>query len=327
MKKNVKKILTGLTGAAMLASGATEAVVAEVANVVEANETVAASFEKVANVQGVFSFNQNTVTPADEVFNLFGTAVTGICAKPDFALTSVDKDYYVNVGGKIAYSYTRSLKDMASKSRNMLCACATSNATAQAHVTGVPISDVLELAKLDKDANALAVKSSDGYTAKFSLQYLLDKDAMLVYQVGGKDVPTGVQLWVPETVAKYFVRDVVDLEVISEAVAPLDQRDEAFQAEIALMNTVEDTFSVGKAMTFEGYADDLGDAIAAVEFSMDGGATWTTYETAKASPALWVNWHFEYVPEAAGTYQLSVRARTLSGKVSPLAANVVFSVQ
>ena len=59
---------------------------------------------------------------------------------------------------------------------------------------------------------------------------------------------------------------------------------------------------------------------------MDGGETWTSYATEKASSKLWVYWHFGYTPAKAGNYQMSVRARTVSGKISPLAANVEFTV-
>ena len=326
MKKSTKKLMTGITGAAMLASGMAQTAVAETPAAVV--QEAATDYVKVANVEGTFSFNQNIKTPADDVFNIFGTAVTGICAKPDFALTSLDKEYYVNVGGKIAYSYSRDLKSMASERRTMLCACATGPATAQASVTGVSLENVLDLSALAEDANVLQVTSSDGYKQKFSLSYLLEKKAMLAYQIDETAIPTGAQLWIPETVAKYFVRDVVDLEVLAEAETPtLDARNDELRAEIALVNTVEDKFAVGKTLTFQGYADDLQDPIAAVEFSLDGGATWTAYETANASPDLWVFWSFNYTPQTAGTYELSVRARTQSGTVSPLAANVIFEVE
>jgi len=328
MKKNVRNILSGVTGLAMMAGGAVQALAVEQGSAIAFDETAEVSYRKVANVEGTFSFNQNVVTPADDVFNLFGTAVTGLCAKPDFAMTSADKDCYVNVGGRISYAGTRNLRQMTSQRRTMLCACATGPATAQTAVVGVPVSDVLALSELEAEAsNTLVVKSADGYTAKLPLKMVLEKEAMLAYQVGGKDIPTGVQLWMPETVAKYFVRNVVELEVTKEAEAPqLEGRSPELQAEIALMNMVEDTFPVGKTMTFEGYADDFRDAIVAIEFSLDDGATWTSYSTPKATTDRWVYWHFGYTPAKAGAYKMSVRARTASGKVSPMAANVVFNV-
>lgn len=36
---------------------------------------------------------------------------------------------------------------------------------------------------------------------------------------------------------------------------------------------------VGEPLTFEGYADDYDKAIVAMEFSLDGGTTWTRHAT------------------------------------------------
>lgn len=324
MKKNLRKVMSAVTGASMLMSGIS---MAETEAVETKAQVEAAAFDKLANVEGVFQFNQNQVTPADEVFSLFGTAVTGICAKPDFALTSADKDHYVNVGGKIAYAYTTSLKDKKKSDKTVLCACATGAATAQAMVTGVELKDVIDLKAVAADAKTLVVKGSDGYTAKMPLSYALDQEAMLVMQVGGEDLPSGTQFWVPETVSKYFVRDVVELELSDEEAPELDARDENLRYEIALNNTVEGKeFAVGQKISFQGYADDFADPIAAIEFSMDGGETWTSYETVNTSTKRWVCWTFDYTPEQAGNYKLTARARTASGKVSPLAANVDFTV-
>ena len=328
MKKDMKKVLSGAAGAAMLVSGAAQTAVAETGYDVAVKDASAVAFNKVANVEGAFAFDQDVVTPADEVFSIFGTVVTGMCAKPDFAIGTEKTDYYVNVGGKIAKAYTVDLKQKKAESRILLCSCATGAATANAQITGVRLSDVLQLAEMDKDVNTVTVRTADGYGLKLPLQYALDKEAMIVYQVGGRDIPSGTPFWVPETDAKYFTRDVVDIELTAEAEAPeVEQRDEALRAEVAIMNTVESkTLKAGETVTFEGYADDCGDAIAAVEFSLDGGETWTSYETANATAEKWVYWHFSYTPETAGAYQLSVRARTTDGNVSPLAANVEFSV-
>ena len=326
MKKDMKRILSGAAGAAMLASGAVQTAAAETGYDVTVNET-GAEYSKIANVQGTFSFDQDVLTPPDEVFNLFGTAVTGVCAKPDFIFGTQKADYYINVGGKITKAYTVDLRELPSKTSTMLCSCATAAATVNAKITGVRLADVLELAEMSADVNTVAVRGSDGYDTKLPLRYALDHDAMLVYKVGDADLPSGTQLWVPRTVAKYFTRDVVDIELLAEEETPaVEGREKALRAEIAIMNTVKKAFTLGSEVTFEGYADDLGAPIAAVEFSLDGGETWTSYETANATAEKWVYWHFGFVPEAVGTYQLSVRARTADGNVSPLAANVVFEV-
>jgi len=53
-----------------------------------------------------------------------------------------------------------------------------------------------------------------------------------------------------------------------------------------------------------------------------------SYDTSESNGAgAWVYWHFDYVPENAGTYKLDVRARTEDGTVSPpLASSVGFTV-
>ncbi len=38
-----------------------------------------------------------------------------------------------------------------------------------------------------------------------------------------------------------------------------------------------------------------------VEFSLDGGKSWTGYDTQGATADKWVYWFFNYTPEAPGT--------------------------
>ena len=148
MKKQAIQTLSVVSGAAVLLAGcaapAPEANVAAPAQEITAEapareesalETAAAAvkkFDTVANVQGSFSYNQDTVTPADDIFNLFGTVVTGMCAKPGFELETSKEDYYVNVGGKIRKSYTVDLKKSEGQtSRTLLCSCSTGHGQRQ----------------------------------------------------------------------------------------------------------------------------------------------------------------------------------------------------
>lgn len=77
---------------------------------------------------------------------------------------------------------------------------------------------------------------------------------------------------------------------------------------------------VGKTVTLEGYADDFGSHIVAVEFTLDGGNSWVSHSTEKSSPDLMVRWFFSWKPEEAGIYQLKVRSVTEDGRKSPEAA-------
>lgn len=345
MDKKKKRLLSTAAGAALILSGCGQSAMVEQAPVQEeasvandygitVTETEAAEYTKVANANGTFEFNQDVVTPSDEVFNIFGTALTGMCAAPAYALenNAGTATMYVNVRGDIRKAYTVDIKELAGEgketSRVSLCACATGPAAAVGKITGVKLEDVIQMADLDQNVNAIKVTGSDGYGQVLPLSYALEKEALIVYKVNGEDVPSRTQFWIPETVAKYFTRDVVDIELLaSDDVPAVDGRDDQYRAQINIMNSGENAeIALGDTVFFEGYADDLGDPIVAVEFSLDGGETWTSYATDGATAESWVYWQFGYTPEATGTYRLTARAVTATGNVSPLESTVTFVV-
>ena len=164
------------------------------------------------------------------------------------------------------------------------------------------------------------------------LRYALEKNALLVYQVNGQELEaatgSSLQLWMPETVARYFTRSIVNIELTQEGAEPDVQTvDPCYRNKINIMNHADGcVFKVGDEITFEGVADDLGSPIAAIEFSFDNGATWTSCDTDGATADKWVNWQFTTSFEDAGDYRMTVRAKTADGMVSPLAATLLFEV-
>lgn len=85
--------------------------------------------------------------------------------------------------------------------------------------------------------------------------------------------------------------------------------------------------TVGTAMTFEGYAGDYDRAIAAIQFSIDGGRTWTTCETPNATSDKLVHWQFAYTPHQPGEFRLLVRSVNDRGEASPVPDSVPFLVK
>ncbi len=341
MKRSTqKKILSGVAGAAALLTGSgmvpqAEAVAEHQQAAVQVQTREEESYAEVADVKGEFSYQQDILTPPDEVFSLFGTAATAACAKPGFAFDKKDvQDYYVNIGGKIKKDYSvslRQIKSMTPQNRNMMCSCATGTPVINTRVTGVALQDILKMAEIEEGVNTITMKDEEGYGLPMPLSYVLEKDALLVYQVGGADLPASqgapLQVWMPGTVAKYFTRRVTDIELTAEEKVPeVEKADARYRAKVNVVNRFDGDFNVGDSIAFEGYADDCGTAITAVEFSMDSGKTWTSCPTKTANPDQWVYWSFDYVAERPGTYKLDVRARTEEGIVSPLASSVVFSV-
>lgn len=329
MKKTMRT-LSAAMGAMTMVSAVASAEAAQTP-VVQVNEA-AKEYAKVANVEGNFSFHQEAISPRDDIFNLFGTVATGMCAKPNFAFEKGDEaSYYVNLSGSLKKQKvftTEELEAMPSVERMMVCSCATGEALAQAAVMGVPVSAILEMADLDEDANVITFRAADGYGEKLPLSYVLEKEALLVYKINGEDVPTGTQVWMPGTVASYFTRQVASIEVTAEENVPeVKTADAAQRVKVMLGNTVEGTVKAGEVVAFTGYADDFGTPIAAIEFSMDGGETWTACETAEANAEKWVCWTFEWKAEAAGEYKMEIRARNANSETTPLAASVEFTVE
>ena len=203
MKKS--RAISALMGASILmAAPAQQVAVAEEA---AAETAQAESFDKIANVQGAFSYNQNVMTPPDEVFSLFGTAATGICATPSFALGNAEtQDIYINIRGTMKKAATVSLdvlKEQGGTSTVMACSCGMSGAVANTKVTGVLLEDVIGLQDIIKDVNTVTVRDKDGYGLSLPLSYVLEKQAMLVWSVGDTELTsqTGDVLMVKPTIS------------------------------------------------------------------------------------------------------------------------------
>lgn len=77
---------------------------------------------------------------------------------------------------------------------------------------------------------------------------------------------------------------------------------------------------VGKTIRFKGSAYDFGHAVRAIQFSLDEGKNWTTYETPDTNDYQNVTWTFDWVPEQAGFYVLRVRSVNDEGAASPESA-------
>lgn len=298
-----------------------------------------AGYVRASDVQGTFVFNQLGTTPNDELFNVFGAALTSMCSKPAVELATDGEgaaNYYVNVGGHIEKNLTIDVSELAedaSEETLMACSCATGAPLGQAAVLGVPLSSIVEMADLEEGVNTITAYGADGFGQPLPLRYALEKNAMLVYQVNGQELTTAtegssLQLWMPETVARYFTRNITDIELTREESVPEVQgADPCYRNKINIMNYADGcAFAAGDEITFEGVADDLGSPITAIEFTFDGGRTWTTCETEGATADKWVNWQFTTSFEQTGDYEMTVRAKTADGNVSPLAATLLFTV-
>lgn len=84
--------------------------------------------------------------------------------------------------------------------------------------------------------------------------------------------------------------------------------------------------NVGQTVSLEGYADDYGNQVVAIEFSLDGGLTWTARDTSSSDPGRSIHWTFSYEFSEPGTYQFMARAVTQNGRRSPACASTTITV-
>lgn len=80
--------------------------------------------------------------------------------------------------------------------------------------------------------------------------------------------------------------------------------------------------TAGRPVRLKGTAYDFGHAISAIQFSLDDGQNWTTYDTCGTNDYQNLTWSFEWTPERPGTYTLLVRSVNDRGEASPESAYV-----
>ena len=221
--------------------------------------------------------------------------------------------------------------------------------------TGVPLSKLLEEAGMSPDAGAITILAPDGFTE--SVQMTNFSEAYICYEIDGEPLPWKqgypVQLIVPHSGAPASVKQVSDIIVNTQEEAAeihewngwpkeidntayyttegwpfVDSNGYQNKPNVALFDFDEGTIvKTGEPFTFTGYATAWDKEIAAVEFSMDGGTTWTRFDTPNISKDNWVIWNFSYTPEVDSAYVLSIRSVTTDGEVTAEPIEVMFNAK
>jgi len=221
--------------------------------------------------------------------------------------------------------------------------------------TGIKLSELLEDVGISPDAGALSLSSPDGFTEPLMMSNFTE--AYLAYEADGEPLSWEhgypVQLMVPGSAAPSNVKEISDIVVNTQEEAALLNEWNGWPAnsgdgnvytasgwpytnENGYLNkpnvgifdfTEGQIISTGKPYEFTGYAAAWDQQIAAVEFSMDGGVTWTHFDTPGAGKDRWTCWHFTYTPEVDSAYVLSVRSVTTDGMITPEPIEVMFNAK
>jgi DMSO/TMAO reductase YedYZ molybdopterin-dependent catalytic subunit len=192
--------------------------------------------------------------------------------------------------------------------------------------TGVPLRDLLVMASPQPRAGAVLFRARDGFTESIPLKTVMDDPSILVaHQLGGQPLPEKhgfpARMLIP---GRYGMRAPKWLDEIaltaSEEGGYWEGQGWDHQAVVkttARFDAPADGAVVPAArVSLAGVAFAGTRGVQAVEWSADGGRTWTA---ARLSPPLsaltWVLWRADWNPPRAGAYSLQVRARDGSGQL------------
>ena len=227
--------MAGMVAGTALAAPAAPAADAQVVSPAPAVEVVSAmpgtTVVRADASQGTFAFDQATITPNASIATTFRGATKVLCnATDDFAQVN-PLEWKLAVSGDVDNEFVAPVDELANESavkQTMTCTCggnpADGRAIVTAEVKGIPVPYLLERAETLPGANTLTFVSSDGTEVSMPLGYVVGRHAVISYQVNGEDLSASVggnnQLWMTRTPANYFVRDVVEIRVSTEAQPP-----------------------------------------------------------------------------------------------------------
>ncbi|MDR7518545.1 MAG: molybdopterin-dependent oxidoreductase [Armatimonadota bacterium] len=191
---------------------------------------------------------------------------------------------------------------------------------------GVRFRDVIQLAGgVSPRAVRFALRCADGYSEGIPVADAMQPDVMLAYEMNGEPLPPAhgfpVRLLIPGLFGMKNPKWLTKIEAVSTHFTGYWQAsgwsDEAVVKTTSQFRVPTDRGQVALGEVGLGgiaYSGDRG--IQEVEFSTDGGKTWSRAEVKKAlGPYTWVLWAAVWTPSGPGEYTLKVRAKDGTGVI------------
>lgn len=319
----------------------------------DAKYEILGGINQVENVQGDFSYEQDIAIGNNLALANWGNSFDEPWNKAftDEEIPQETRDNWeITVSGMVDEPYTITLgeliKEAPSQKFFAKLHCTINNPSGEMltnfEATAIPLSWVLEKAGIQDGATSVAsIANIDGSHRVMPLS-VLDEGAWLLYEINGRPLKWQdggpVRTFYPAAAADSTCKFLDEIVVGNEdptnkdgfAIKGTPYTEDAWRGKleggddvyankpnVAICNIHEgQIIEANKPYEFEGYADAFDQKVTAVEFSMDRGKTWTSFDTSDSDKTKLVYWHFTYTPEDTGAVVLQVRAVMEDGTVS-----------
>ncbi len=221
---------------------------------------------------------------------------------------------------------------------------------------GVPLRDILSVAKVGKNAKQVTfngldqpvITSDADFVKSLDIEHATDGEVLVAYQMNGTDIPFlngfPVKLVVPGYYGTYWVKHLAEINVIDQEFKgywmqsayrvpdndchcePVGVKPDKTVpiSKLSIRSFITNfengsTVVVGQPTAVRGFAFDCGNGIEKVLFSQDDGHTWQPTKLGKMiGKYAFREWSTDFVPQRAGTLQLRVRAFGATGEKQPM---------
>jgi DMSO/TMAO reductase YedYZ molybdopterin-dependent catalytic subunit len=233
----------------------------------------------------------------------------------------------VNTPLKLSYSELRGLP---ATSEIVTLECISNdvggNLMSTGKFTGIPLRDLLTMAGPKSGAGAVNFRATDGYTESLPLSVVMaTSDIMVVHELDDAPLPDlhgfPARMLVPGRYGMKGPKWLVEIDVAAQEGGGFWEQ-QGWDSEAVVQTTSRfdtprdgDVVHAG-AVELAGVAFAGNTGVQAVEWSADGGRTWSPAAVKPPlSPLTWVLWSAAWAPAHEGVYTLAVRARDASGKL------------
>jgi DMSO/TMAO reductase YedYZ molybdopterin-dependent catalytic subunit len=275
------------------------------------------------------------ITPTDRFYT-----VTKNVVDPD-----VNRDLWrLEIGGEVNREMTISFDDLQNyeqidQESTLMCISNRIGAGlfSNAAWRGVRLRDVLNATGVSVDAYEIKLWGADAYTDTFGIDYALDENTLLVYEMNGEPLPRThgypVRVVVPGLFGEKNIKWVSRIEVVNEDAKGFYEqqgwgpsfvpptRSDIFRPRTMGAGesaTFRSSLPVGQPVDLRGRAFAADRGVDSVEVTTDGGETWKAAEIYYPGTDLtWALWRFQWTPVSPGEYRIYSRAVDGTGEPQP----------